>query len=692
MPLGAILPNKGTFSAQGDGVSARRVSLISGLALLICVGLGALELAQPLVYLRVCNLFRDAIARSGRTTAPNPNLVFLAIDAPSVFSLDQNDIDTVYGLAGDNSADARALRLMSKGFPWSREIYGLVLDKIVQAGARVVIFDLNFPNRTEKDDLFRAALDRYSDHVVVGSNFDLVERSLVRPSETLVPQTLPIDSRVGFANFWPDEDSVIRRAQYRVTFNQIRNTPGSESGAERFLSLGAAGLVKSGFAENVPLDLDPHAFRFTGAARQGFPPHSLFEIFLPDFWKQNYQSGEFFRGKIVIVGAEGSWQHDEHPTPFGEMPGPELQLNAINAAIHHEFIRELPPVANLIGICVAALIAVTVALLCRNVWLRLVLTALIGLASIFCSVFCFNRASLYLPMIGPLAVFGLTTLVGLVCDFASERRERRRVRRVLERYVSRDVVRELVDHPDVYRDSLGGVTKPVAILFSDIRSYSSVTARSSAATLVAQLNDYFSAMVECVFQNGGTLDKFIGDALMASWGSLNSRGGSEDASAAVRAALAMKERLRSLNQVWKQRGWPELRIGMAINYGDVVVGNIGSPQRMEFTLIGDAVNVSWKLQELTKNKKADLIVSESVASLIGDQFAVRSLGRATLDDSHQACEIFSVDDATQILPAKNQIRNESWHAGAGFAQTLPDSLPAPEPAEMTTGEFGQTKR
>ena len=606
-------------------MSARRFSLF-GFAFLVCVAFGALELTQPLVYVRLCNLFRDVIARSGRTTAPNPNLVFLAIDAPSVFSLDENDIDTVYGLAGDKSDDRRALRLMSKGFPWSRDIYGLVLEKLVRAGARVVIFDLNFPNSTDNDSSFRSALGRYSDHVVVGSNFNFLDRSLVRPCETLIPKTSPTDSRVGFTNFWTDDDAVVRRAQYQATLNQIRDTPRSESGSERFLSLGAAGLMKSGLTEAVPQDLDPHVFRFTAGPRQGFPPHSLFEIFLPTFWEQNYQSGEFFRDKIVIVGAEGSWQHDEHPTPFGEMPGPELHLNAINAAIHHEFIRELPPLANLIGICLAAFVAVMAALHCRNLWVRLILVLLVGHGSILSSLLCFNRASLYLPMVAPLAVFCGTTLFGLICDFATERIERLRVRRVLERYVSRDVVHELVDNPNVYRDALGGVIKPVSILFSDIRAYSAVTARSSPETLVAQLNEYFSAMVECVFENGGTLDKFIGDALMASWGSLDSRGAREDAIASVRAALAMQERIRLLNEMWSERGWAELRVGMAINYGEVVVGNIGSPQRMEFTLIGDAVNVSWKLQELTKTRKATLIVSESVASLVADHFDLHSLG------------------------------------------------------------------
>lgn len=656
-------------------MSARRFFIVSGFALLVCAALAVLELTRPLAYVRVCNLYRDAMARSGRTTSPNPDLVFLAIDAQSV-SFDETDINETYHLSGDNSDETRALRLIAKGFPWSREIYGLVLEKLVRSGARVVIFDLNFLSDTPTDASFRARLDRYSNHVMVGSNF-VEDGSLVRPCETLIPQVSPTDSRVGFTNFWADEDEVVRRTQFHVTFDWVRGTHTS-SKLERFVSLAGGALMKAGLSQNVPDDLESHAFRFTAPPYQGFPPRSLFEIFVPTYWARDYQSGEFFRNKIVVVGAEGNWQHDDHPTPFGRMPGPELHLNAINAAIHNEFIREFPPFAKLICIGFAALGAVLIGLLFRSLWLRLVLVVLVGHASILASLLCFNRASFYLPIVAPLAAFGITTLFGLICDFASERIEKKRVRRVLERYVSRDLVHELIDNPDVYRDSLGGVTKPVAILFSDIRSYSSVTARTPPQTLVAQLNEYFSAMVECVFQNGGTLDKFIGDALMASWGSLDSRGARKDATASVRAALAMQDRLRSLNQGWKQRGWPELRVGMAVNYGDAVVGNVGSPQRMEFTLIGDVVNVSWKLQEMTKTRPAGLIISESVAALVAEDFNLQPLGTATVDKSHQQCEIFTIATPEAIDPDKGQISNKSWHAGTWPS---PNTFPASAPVE-----------
>ena len=584
---------------------ARRALIISAFALLCLVGVLLLDTFQPFAYLRLRNLYRDAVSRAGRTTRPNPDLVFLAIDAASV-SLDQDDIDQAYGLTKDNSAEARALRIISQGYPWSREIHALLLDRLIQAGAKVVIFDLLFTTPTDNDLPFRHALDQYRRHVVIGSNF--VDGSLTRPSDTLVAQTSPMDDRVAYTNFWADDDDAVRRAQYRVTFEQVRELK-SKPGAERFLSLAAAALIKAGAADDVPPDLDGHAFRFTAAPQQGFPPHSLFEIFVPSFWKQNYQSGEFFRNKIVIVGAEGNWQHDDHPTPFGRMAGAELHLNAINAALHHEFIREMSPATTGVFTFIAGLIAVALSLTIRLPWLRLAALIGIGVAAFWIALVVFNHLSVYLPMIAPMTELNGTVLLGLISDFASERR----LRRKLEPYVSRDVVREMLDHPKLFTQSLGGIIKPATILFSDLRGYSALAARREPKALLAQLNEYFGAMVECVFRFGGTLDKFIGDAVMAVWGNVHSNGPRNDAIAAVRAALAMRTELAALNKKWRSLGWPELRAGTAINHGKVVVGNIGSPQRMEFTVIGEPVNLSWKLQELTKKFGCDLIVSEEVS-------------------------------------------------------------------------------
>ncbi len=238
-----------------------------------------------------------------------------------------------------------------------------------------------------------------------------------------------------------------------------------------------------------------------------------------------------------------------------------------------------------------------------------------------------NWGDLLLPAVAPLGALGIGGIGGLICDLVTERRGKGRVRQTLERYVSHNVVSELLENPAAYTRSLGGIVKPATILFSDIRNFTRVSAETDPHLLVAQLNEYITAMVECVFRFNGTLDKFIGDAVMAVWGNAASAGPAADARNAVRCALAMRDELGKLNAGWSAAGRQPLEIGIALNHGDVIVGNIGSPQRMEFTVIGDAVNVTWRLQERTKIHRSDLLVGESMTALIAPDFATEPLGQ-----------------------------------------------------------------
>ncbi|CAA9270101.1 MAG: Adenylate cyclase [uncultured Chthoniobacterales bacterium] len=604
----------------------------------------AVEIAHPFVYTRAQNLLRDAISRAGRTTAANPNLIFLAID-PASFGLDELDLADA---ASDPTA-AHALALMRNDWPWPREVHALVLERLAAAGAKAVIFDLNFPAPTEGDEPFRLALARHRDRVVVGSNIARADARQAgggtehtRPADNLIPHTVPMDGRVAYVNFWPDEDDVVRRALFRVTVEQMNGNDSPPPDSEEFLSLAARVLQKTGSAERVPPGRGEHIFRYTGPPRQGFRPHSVFEIFAPEYWQRNFRGGEFFRDKIVLIGAEGNWQHDLHATPFGSMPGPEVHLNVINAALQGEFIREVPQGGLWLIVIGAPLLAIGVAIAIRSPWLRLAVLLMCNAGIIGAVLLAYNYLAIYLPTLPALGQLNAIVLLSLVGDFAWERIEKTRVRRTLEKYVSSNVVHELLGSSQQFEQSLGGVIKPVAILFSDIRGYSTVSARTDPQALVGQLNEYLSAMVECVFRHGGTLDKFIGDAVMAVWGNVRSDGASADATSAVLAAIEMREELVRLNADWKRRGLTELRIGIAVNHGDVVVGNIGSPRRMEFTVIGDAVNVSWKLQELTKQVQADLIVSRSVAPLVVEHFELQRLGEFSVRGFDELFEIFAV--------------------------------------------------
>jgi adenylate cyclase len=244
-----------------------------------------------------------------------------------------------------------------------------------------------------------------------------------------------------------------------------------------------------------------------------------------------------------------------------------------------------------------------------------------------------------------------SSLVALTYDYFLERVEKHRVRRTLERYVSRDVVKELLDNPQTYFNSLGGVRKPVTILFSDVRGFTTLTESADSAALVKQLNEYFQEMVAHVFAHQGSLDKFIGDAVMAVWGSIVSHGRAQDAKNAVATALAMKRSLRVLNEDWRKRGMLEIAFGIGINHGEVIVGNLGSSEKMEMTVIGDPVNLASRLEGLTKEYHLDLLLGEQMAALVGDTYILRTVEYVQVKGKTKPVDVFTVmgDGAAQTV-------------------------------------------
>ena len=633
------------------------------LSMALALAVAALAALEVPILQRMELSARDTLSLLGRKTPANEKLIFLAIDNASITVEAEEDLRELFGITDDGTPEAQALRMMSEGWPWPRSVYALILDRLIGAGARGVIFDLNFPTASEADEPFRAALERHRGKVAIGSNFVSGSESIAGtertiytgPSTTLIPEAE--DDRVGYANFWPDLDGIIREARLAVTFTQLS---GLDAGDDTpFYSLGARGLQISGRGD-LAASMEPQIIRMTAPPLAGFPPRSIYEIFVPDYWRQNFRSGTVFKDALVMVGAAGNWQHDEHRTSLGLMPGPELQLNALNAFLHNELLHPLSRSRSFALTLLGGALAIALGRACSSPSLRLLLLGLCAAAWTGLALLFFDAGTL-IPVVPPLLALGLNGFIGVVHDVSRERLERSRLRRTLERYVSKNVVHEVLDHPQEYMASLGGAVRPVTVLFSDIRDYSVLSVTSDPHALVAQLNEYLTAMVDCVFRHGGTLDKFIGDAVMAVWGNAQTLGAREDTLSATRAAFAMREELDKLNARWRATGRPELAIGIAVNHGDVIVGNIGSPQRMEYTVIGDAVNLTWRLQELTKRLPFALLVGKSAASFIGEHFEVQSLGTHEVSGQPEPVEVFGVAGEVTV----GEPRPRSAHTSAG---------------------------
>ncbi len=578
--------------------------------------------------------FEDLLRREGRKTTPPRDFVFLAIDQSTL---------QLPPLTPEELAASRGLQLLSeRPYPWSRELWALLLDRLFAAGARVVLFDLLFNPPNEGDPAFHAALDRYRDKVVVSENFDFVEDKvqMITPNNVLIPPPQSEDDRVGYVNFWPDAiDGKTRAATYTVTDLQLAGLPPGP-GEKIYQSLSARALEKMGHANDVPRDFGGHMLRFI--APDAFEPRPIYEIFDPKLWRANYGDGAFFKNKIVMVGPSAQVLHDFVDTPMSpNTPGPTMHFEAMAAALGHEFLRSTPPRVGLALVCAAGLVAWLLVAFVRKPLVCVGGLVAITAGYLVAARLLYDNSGLLLLTVPVLSALVLSGSFSLGFEYFLERLEKLRTRRTLERYVSKNLVAEILENPDSYYSSLKGVRVPVTILFSDLIGFTTLAEKANPEALVTQLNEYLSGMTSVIFNNGGTLDKFIGDAIMAVWGNVRSFGTAQDAKNCALAALGMRRELRKLNQNWRERGQMGLGMGIGVNHGEVIVGNIGSQERMDPTVIGDAVNLASRLEALTRTYGVDMLVGESVAVLVRDEVYLRSVARVQVKGKTKPVDVFT---------------------------------------------------
>ncbi len=204
-------------------------------------------------------------------------------------------------------------------------------------------------------------------------------------------------------------------------------------------------------------------------------------------------------------------------------------------------------------------------------------------------------------------------------------------------YVSKDVVQQILESGD---SRIAGTSRKVAIFFSDIRSFTTITEKNSAKEVVEMLNNYFDLMVPIIIESGGNLDKFIGDAVMAEWGGI--KPSDRDPYDSCFAAIAQREALARFNEERRDQGIFEVKIGMGINYGDAIVGTLGSESKMEFTVIGDAVNLASRLEGLTKEYAVDIIISHSVAECVQDEYLCCELDKVAVKGKAEGIRIYEL--------------------------------------------------
>jgi adenylate cyclase len=348
-----------------------------------------------------------------------------------------------------------------------------------------------------------------------------------------------------------------------------------------------------------------------------------------------------FKDKIVFIGTTASGLVDVFGTPMatsesGRMPGMQMHAAVADSILANRLIT---PTSMRFRSVVNTILAIGVGLFAAFLTFSRAAAASIALmgAWTLITVYAFEKG-LWLGLARPLAACGLALFFGTAYQYFVEGREKRKVAKLFGRYVSRDVYAQLMANPDLA--ALGGARREMTVLFSDIRGFTSVTERGDPHELVAQLNEYFSRMVAIVFRHKGTVDKFVGDMVMALFSAPVDD--PSHAEHAVAAAVEMVGELRDLNRQWAGKGMAQLDIGIGVNSGDMIAGNIGSSSIMSYTVIGDNVNLGARLESLNKDYKTRIIISEATRARLTTPYDVRPLGDVVVKGKSTAVAIFEI--------------------------------------------------
>lgn len=568
-------------------------------------------------------------------------------------------------------------------WPFPRAIHADVLTILQAMGARHAVFDILFtepssdpdqdarlvtafekhPNLTlayhfEDADLKGTGQEEGDREHFVGeaSRFgvDLTTTSLVAGRRPVAPFAA-IPARFGAVNVLPDSDGIIRRIPLFFAH-----------GGRLYPSLAMQAVIDALGVEPDQIDIEPGRRVTLVDTRRGtleipIDSHGQYRInftgdldaFSPAFeYLDLYGAVEAealrstvsraIEDRIVLVGLVSTGNTDVVNSAIGRMPGVAVQAMVVSNLLSGNHLRF--PSGWLQGVIVVACGAVLG--LCMwpvRPWLGIVLFTAFVIG--WCGVVMAAAASNWiLPVVPVLSSFGVAALGMLALEATAMKQDRSRVLGVLGRYISRPILRRLVETERPNTDLIE--RRELTIFFSDIRGFTQWTERVEPDEVAIRLNEYFCAMTPVIERHGGTLDKFIGDSIMVFMGAPDPM--PDHAVRTVQMALDMQEEMRCLNQRWARRGYGPLQIGIGIHTGHVTVGSFGSPQFLDYTVIGRNVNLAARIE--SKTEGGQILISSRTHSLVGDAFHTRRHPDLKLKGIHEPQAVFEVIGSADTPP------------------------------------------
>lgn len=595
--------------------------------------------------------------------------------------------------------DDYAFELLPERWPWPRDYYAHAVRNLTRAGAAAVgidvIMDVPDLGAPERDRELAAAV-RASERVILARKLEQDVRlstlwNLVEPAEVLREAA---GHRLGLVSIAGDADGIYRHYNAALAYNDtvltsfalemLRQYHGYDPGEVPRMEGG-----RIAFGDyRIPVDPDG-SFLINFAGPRGTYPSYSFASLLDDGTRDLGEDtlnafnnfllpDSVFKDKIVLIGSTVSELHDNHPTPFlqfggrsQEMPGVEILANATHTMLSGDYLVSVS--GWLQFVLVVALTALVLFICARlSVWRSLVITALVVVAFVALLFGLFSSGQV-LEMVVPTMAVAFAYVGTNLYSYLLTQKEKRQILGAFQHYVPPKVVKELIEHPE--KLSLGGEERVMSVLFSDIASFTTISESLTPRQLVSLINEYLSEMTDIILRYDGIIDKYEGDAIMAEFGAPVFY--EDHAVKACHAALEMQARLREMARDARKDGKPVLTSRVGINTGNMIVGNMGSRQVFDYTVLGDEVNLASRLEGANKAYGSSIMISEATLKIVKSDFVTRPLDAIRVKGKNRPVLVFELlarksdrlDPAlTALLPIYREgvqlYQSRQWEAAA----------------------------
>jgi adenylate cyclase len=582
-------------------------------------------------------------------------------------------------------------------WPWPRDTHGYAVHYLKAADARIIIFDILFPepdeNNPEFDDVFAQEVKAAGNVLLPALLHDepevltielttktlvlverpaapMFEKPFVKPGLKLpIPSLTQATQGIGFINLTPDQDGTTRRIPLlgkvgNVDIPALALVAANAVTGNRHIRLSKESLYFG--STRVPLTQDGQLLiNWHGTIENAtYPSYSMGAVVRSALeiqaGKPPLLAPHLFKDKIVFIGTSAAGTYDLRVTPLTPYAtGALIHMAALDDLLQGKFLTAAPWSILALSIFLLCLTTTWSFTLCRSQAVKVGSTVGVAIAYIAIVVIAFTESHLWLETVVPLGAQGVAFASVATFEYFTEGRRRRQLRAAFDKYMSSEVVDEIMRHPDAI--TLGGEKRELTVLFSDIAGFTTISEQLSPESLVKLLNQYLSAMTTTIRNHRGNVNKYLGDGIMAIFGAPIKE--SHHTTLACRTALAMQTQLARLREAWIAEGYPAVVARIGISAGPLIVGNVGSEERLEYTVIGDTVNLASRLEGANKYYGTAILLDSRAYDLAKAEIEARPVDFLRVKGKAQPVVVYELLGLMGQLDPARQQRMKTYREG-----------------------------